>query len=553
MEVLEVRTCPVTGLKIQRHAENLVKINAVFAVVALLLGGIAAILLALTRWEAVHLLPPHLYYKTLTFHGMNMLVFWIVFFEAAGVIFASTIVLNARQVAPKLGYLATALMIIGFLLVDITILTGEFTETAVMFTAYVPLKAHPLFYLGYILFAVGALLICVLFFLNVYNAKREKTYEGPVPLFTYGIAAAVVIAVFTLIHGALALVPTFLWSIGIVGSIDPAVYRLLFWGFGHPAQQINLAAMVSVWYLLSSFTVGGITPSEKVSRTAFLLYVLFINAGSAHHLLVDPAYGTSWKIFNTSYVMYLAVLASLIHCFAIPASAEIGQRRNGHNNGLFQWLIKAPWGNPAFSSFFISLVIFGFIGGTSGVIMGVEQINMKLHNTLGVPGHFHGTVAAGTSLAFMGLTYYVIPLIFRREWLSKFFGKIQPWLFGGGLALMAISLNTLGRRGIPRRTWETTMLNVPGKEFLEMLVGIGAIIAFLGLIIFVLHAVLTLLFGRKVEGKPSFPAVAELSNKNNNQKVSTPGTVVLALIFFVYLVVMYVLNWYMLSKAWEIR
>jgi len=551
--MIEARTCPVTGLRVAKHAENLVKINAVFAVLSLLLGVIGAILLALTRWEAVHLLPPDLFYRMLTFHGMNMLVFWIVFFECAGLIFASTIVLNARQVAPKLGYFASALMIIGFLLTNFIVLTGNVNETSIMFTAYVPLKAHPLFYLGYITFAVGALIFCILFFLNVYNAKREGTYEGPVPLFTYGIAAAAVIAVFTLVHGALALGYAFLWSIGIIESVDASLYRLLFWGFGHPAQQINLTAMVSVWYLLSYLTVGGLTPSEKVSRTAFLLYVLFINAGSAHHLLVDPAFGSPWKIFNTSYVIYMAVLASLIHCFAIPASVEIGQRRRGFNKGLFTWLIKAPWSNPAFSAFFISLVMFGFIGGASGVIMGVEQINMKLHNTLAVPGHFHGTVAAGTSLAFMGLTYYLVPLIFRREWLSKFFAVIQPWLVGIGFLLMTVSMNTLGRLGIPRRVWETSALNVPHKEMLEALLGIGAIIAFTGILIFVLHTVLTVFFGKKVEDKPKFPEVASNTNNNENEKVATPGTVVLAIIFFLYLAIMYALNWYILSRAWEVR
>jgi cytochrome c oxidase subunit 1 len=547
----DVRTCPVTGLKVQRDAENLIKLNAVMAVVSLLIGGIGALLLALTRWETIHLLPADLYYRFLTIHGMNMLVFWIVFFECAGLVFASTIVLNARQVAPKYGYLAFLLMLLGWLMVNYIVFTGNFSETAVMFTAYVPLKAHPLFYLGYILFAVGALIFCILFFLNVYNARRERTFEGPVPLFTYGIAAAAVIAVFTLIHGALAFIPVFLWSLDIVKEINPAVYRLIFWGFGHPAQQINLAAMVSVWYLLSYFTVGGITPSEKVSRTAFLLYVLFINAGSAHHLLVDPAYGTPWKIFNTSYVIYLAVLASLIHCFAIPASVEIGQRSKGFNNGLFTWLIKAPWGNPAFAAFFISLVLFGFLGGTSGVIMGVEQINMKLHNTLGVPGHFHGTVAAGTSLAFMGLAYYVVPLIFRRDWLSRFFAIIQPYLFGIGIGIMALSMNALGRMGIPRRTWETTLLNVPHKELFEMFLGIGAIIAFTGLIIFVLHIVLTLLFGKKItdNNKPTFPTISEPATS----KTATPGTVVLAVIFFIYLIIMFIFNWYLLSRAWEVR
>jgi len=32
-----IRVCPVTGLKVQRDAENLIKINAVMAVVSLLI------------------------------------------------------------------------------------------------------------------------------------------------------------------------------------------------------------------------------------------------------------------------------------------------------------------------------------------------------------------------------------------------------------------------------------------------------------------------------------------------------------------------------------
>ena len=65
------------------------------------------------------------------------------------------------------------------------------------------------------------------------------------------------------------------------------------------------------------------------------------------------------------------------------------QRRNGYNKGIFEWLRKAPWGNPAFSGMFLSLVMFGFIGGISGVVLGTEQLNVLMHNTLYVPGHFH--------------------------------------------------------------------------------------------------------------------------------------------------------------------
>lgn len=38
-----------------------------------------------------------------------------------------------------------------------------------------------------------------------------------------------------------------------------------------------------------------------------------------------------------------------------------------------------------------------------------------MHNTIYVPGHFHGTVVAGTTLAFMAMTYLVVPLIFQRD------------------------------------------------------------------------------------------------------------------------------------------
>ena len=59
--------------------------------------------------------------------------------------------------------------------------------------------------------------------------------------------------------------------------------------------------------------------------------------------------------------------------------------------------------------------MFGFIGGISGVVLGTEQLNVLMHNTIYVPGHFHGTVVAGTTLAFMAATYLVLPLIFERE------------------------------------------------------------------------------------------------------------------------------------------
>jgi cytochrome c oxidase subunit 1 len=496
----DFRTCPVTTLQVHRPAELLITANAVTAVVFLTVGGILALLLALTRWQAVHLLPADWFYTFLTAHGITMLVFWIVFFEVAGLYFGSSVLLNGRLVAPKVGWVAFGLMLAGALLAELMIFTGQ---ADVMFTAYVPLKAHPLFYLGIILFAVGALVAVYLFFASVVVAKHERRHTGSLPLVTFGLVVAAIIAAFTLISGAITFIPAFFWSVGLLETYDPAAYRLLFWAFGHSAQQINLAAMVAIWYALATLTVGATPINEKLSRMAFLLYILFINLGSIHHLMVDPGLSVVYKITNTSYIMYLAVLGSMIHAYSIPAAVEVAQRAKGYSKGLFQWLWRAPWGEPGFSALVVSMVLFGFLGGVSGVIQGMMQLNMMIHNTIRVVGHFHATVVGGTTVAFMGLTYYIIPLIMRRDIISKGLARIQPYVYGSGLFLLIVGMMLSGDMGVPRRSWDiyatggafTTQFPAFTDVTLAML-GIGAIVAVIGGAMFVYLAVFSLLFGK---------------------------------------------------------
>ena len=154
----------------------------------------------LTRWQAVHLLDAVWFYRMLTVHGMNMLIFFIIFFEMAVLYFASAILLNARVPAAKTGWVAFGLMVVGTLLVEWTMFTGR---ADVLFTSYVPLRAEPPYYLGVILFAVGALTVVGHFFAILVVAKREKTYTGSLPLVTFGALTAAVIAAATLLHGAM--------------------------------------------------------------------------------------------------------------------------------------------------------------------------------------------------------------------------------------------------------------------------------------------------------------------------------------------------------------
>ena len=568
------RRCQVTGLAVDRSAERQIMAHAVTAVVYLAIGGFLALLIALTRWQLVHFLSMVQFYELLSAHGMVMLIFWILFFEMAGLIFASTVLLSARMMVPWLGWLTFGMMLVGSVVAVTEMLGGRAT---VMFTSYPPLRATPVYYGGVLVFAVGAILGCVHFFINVLAARRRGEVTT-LPLFTFALAAAAILALWSLVSGAIALIPTFLWSLGLLPPPDPGLYRLFYWGLGHGAQQVNLAAMVGIWYGLASLMVGARAVNEGLSRVAIVLYVFFIQLGAMHHLLADPGIETWVRNINTSYFMYAAVMGSLIHAFSIPASVELAQRERGFNRGLFEWLRKAPWGEPGFAALAVSLVVFGVMGGISGVIMGGPQLNLMAHNTLIVPAHFHMTVVGGTTIAFMGIAYYLVPLIFRRQPELYSWARYQPYVYGFGMVLFGLGMGLAGHWGLPRRHFDasfslvaqlkTNLLAAPEVGVFLAMLGLGAIIAVIGGAMFVIQIVTTAFLGRPTDtpelgrvaptafgGLPVLAGAAvDRPEPAEHQGFEVPGTLVLALIFLMLFVGLYGLSWYELNVIpWRFR
>lgn len=554
----QFRTCPDTGFKIDLAADKLIKWNAVTAIVFLLVGGLFGIGVALTRWPAVHLLGADDFYLALTAHGFDVLLVWMIFFEMALLYFTSAILLNTRLVMPKLAWVQYILMLVGAVMTNVAVLRGD---SSVMFTSYVPMTAAPDFYLGIILFAVGALLGCVVFFATLYVAKRDKTYEGSIPLVTFGAMTAAIIAVFTVLSGAVILIPTLFLSMGYIGSIDALMYRVVWWGMGHASQQINVAAQIACWYAIAAILFNASPLSEKVSRTAFLFYILFLQLAAAHHLLVDPGMSSEWKIFNTSYALYLAVLGSMIHGLTVPGAVEAALRKKGYTKGLFEWLRKAPWGNPVFSGFALSLVLFGFLGGITGVMMGTEQLNVISHNTMYVPGHFHGTVVVGSTLAFMALSYWLVPVLWQKELMFPGLAKWQPYIFGLGMGLASVFMMGAGTLGVPRRHWDMSFADAvmthdfPAAAYMMMgLAGISGLIGGIGGGIYILNMVGTVFFGKAkqpTEAAPETPNIGGAATTYGNAgTMAVPGTFVLALVFLTAFVLYYFVNWKYLSGVW---
>ena len=563
----EFRVCPETAFRVHRKAEPLMIVNAVVAILALAVGGIAALIMGL------HKMPGGIfsvlqnegqYYTVVTIHGINMLILWIVFFEVAAAYFVVTALLNSKLFSIPMGWISFALMIAGALLLEYTIFFDP--ASTVMFTAYMPLKATPTFYLGYILFAVGVLVAGLNFFLSIYAAQKTKSYPyKSLPLTVYGVFVAFVIAVQAILNGAIVMVLALLYSLDInipgLVPIDADFWKQVFWGFGHTAQYINISATAAVWYALIAITIGAKPLNEKFSRLAFFLYLIFTVPVATHHLIVDPAYSMPYKMVNASLLAFGLAIPSLIHAFVIPGAMEAKMREEGKaGDGLFDWIKNLPWKEPGIGALFWSIFLFGF-GGIMGSIQGTYQLNMITHNTLRINAHFHWTVVAGTTIAFMGLAYYFMRLIPRRKVIFPKLAALQPHIYGIGLGLLGAGMFIAGVQGAPRRTsnydtyislgFDPTIWNIG-----LWILGIGAIIAVIGGAIFVFQMVVSLFFGEKLpkEGDWSkvIPEPAALETNGGSTKLESKSTLAFGIAFMVLFIVFYMVTFLVLSRLWPI-
>jgi cytochrome c oxidase subunit 1 len=317
-----------------------------------------------------------------------------------------------------------------------------------------------------------------------------------VPLVTFGATAAAIIAVVTLLHGAIVMIPTFTFH----GLDRPARSDVV------PHDLVGAGSPVAAGQCLRH---GFGLVSDRAARHrgeagqrdglpgAFVLYILFINLASAHHLLVDPGVGASWKIWNTSYAMYLAVLASMIHGFTVPASVEMAMRAKGHTQGLFGWVGALPWRNPAFPVA-LSVAIFGFVGGITGCHTrhAADQHHRAQHapHHRTLPRHRGGRHHPGLHGAGLLRDPADLP---PRLHLARA-ARLQPWLFGGGILLVSFGMSFAGSLGVARRVYDIERAGIygPAAHLFLGVMGVGAIIAVIGLLLFVILCVGTLLVRR---------------------------------------------------------
>jgi cytochrome c oxidase subunit 1 len=148
---------------------------------------------------------------------------------------------------------------------------------------------------------------------------------------------------------------------------------------------------------------------------------------------------------------YGVTFPSLLTAFTVIASLEIGGRAAG-GTGLFGWIRTLPWKDPSFSAQAMAIVTFAF-GGIGGIINASYNVDLLVHNTLWIVGHFHLTLATTVTLSFIGITYWLVPRLSGKDLWSVRTARLQVWLGVIGMVPFSMAHHLLGIRfGVPRRT-----------------------------------------------------------------------------------------------------
>jgi cytochrome c oxidase subunit 1 len=494
---------PFLGFAVPRSTRRLMLAFLFTAFAVIFLGALAAALVVLTRAPAVELLDPDAYYKTLTYHGVLMLTMFPHLFESALWIYTCTVLLRTRIYSERLGWLAYGLILTGAVLILGSIWSGQ---ASVLYTTYVPLRAYPLFYVGHVVYAVGLLLVLTNFVLSIARARLDGLHVGSLPLATYGMATSAIIGFVAIVSAVVAFVPTTLWAFRILDlQVDPLVFKAAFWGMGHTLQYTNVTGMVVAWYMISAFALRARPVSEKFSRYAFALYLLTTVPVFAHHLLVDPTWTPAFKWFGATFVGILLGIASSAHGVAVPASVERTLRLRG-SKGLFGFLRDWGWKNPAMVLLFFSVCLFG-VGGFDGTVATTSQLNMILHNTMWIPAHIHGALAGGMAVAYMGVSYYLLPAIGVPVRAPHWLRLTQAYMAGLGFLFMSYTMHRAAELGVPRRTQDIAYAGAgaPVPDWFATMnwVGLAGSITATAVMLFGIIMIVSVIAGLRQRGEPA--------------------------------------------------
>ncbi|MBI1985481.1 MAG: cbb3-type cytochrome c oxidase subunit I [Rhodospirillales bacterium] len=422
------------------------------AMLSLAVAGGFALLLALSRVPGAAQLfpwPVGFFQKGLVIHVVLSFVVWLL--SVLGVTTTlATLRLSAGR--PRWRWLG-AVAIVGTAVATVMLFVPAwFDRGEPSLNNYVPVIIDPLYYGGLAVLAGSVALTVIRLFANL-PGRRGPLEPVSLSAGAAGLVYLLALACFTLAWLKLAA--------GDGAPVTVAFNEDLFWGGGHALQFVNLGLMLGAWYVLGGLALGRPMLHPRLMTAALVLLVLAALPAPFLYVFLEPFSGEHKQAF-TDLQFLLAPPVLLVTAGAAATLWRAAAKR-------------LPWTEPVFHCLVLSMVVFA-VGGVLGLF--VDGADTR------TPAHYHGVIG-GINLALMGLFFgLILPLLDR----ALAAGKVlmwSIWLYGAGQLSHALGLFWAGGYGAPRKTVAAEGLEGLAATAGLYLLGVGAAIAVVGGVMFI--------------------------------------------------------------------
>ena len=438
----------------------------------------------LGKWAPGGVLDPNFYLALVTMHG-TILVFWVLTGGLSGT-FANFLIplqIGARDMAS--GFI-NMLSYWFFNLATIVLIWSLFVETGPAsggWTIYPPLSALPqampgsglgmdLWLIAIVLFVVGSLLGGLNYIVTILNLRTVGMSMQRLPLTIWALFVTAILGVLSfpvLLSCGLLLIfdrtfgTSFYLSDIVIGGEalhysggSPILFEHLFWFLGHPEVYIILLPALGITSEVISVNSRKPIFGYKAMVASLLAigFLSFIVWG--HHMFLtgmDPFLGSVFT-FTTLLI-------------AIPSAVKV-----------FNFLTTLWKGNIRFTTamlFAIGTVSTFITGGLTGIILGDSALDINVHDTYFVVGHFHIVMGLSAIYGMYAGVYHWFPKMYGRM-MNKGLGYLHFW----GTFICAYGvffpMHFLGLAGLPRRYYQNSSF-----PMFDGLADINAVITFFAL------------------------------------------------------------------------
>jgi len=454
---------------------------------------------------------PEQYLSLLTMHGTIMVFFVLTTAPQGGFgNYFLPIQIGAPDMAfPVLNMLSFWTTFVGF----IVILAAFFVTGGAPlhgWTGYAPLSALPSAgpgeQLGADLWITSIAIFCVASLMGALNfitttldlrAKGMTLMRMPLTVWSWFITAILGLLAFGVLLSAGILllmdrnlgtsfyVPLVVVNGQIMGHKggSPLLWQHLFWFFGHPEVYIAiLPGMGVASQILSTFSRKPIF-GYRAMVYAMLSIGFFGFMVWGHHM------------FMSGMSPYSAFAFSLLTmCIGVPSAIK-----------TFNWLGTMYKGRIRFHTpmlYAIGFVSLFVSGGLSGPFLAQPVLDIQLHDTYFVVGHFHLIMGVAAIFGIFAATYYWFPKMFGRM-MNESMGKLHFFITLAGTYAIFMPMHYLGMAGQTRRYSQFTEVAYQAKLLpLQTFMTYAAIITIAAQFVFVINLFWSMFKGPKASDNP---------------------------------------------------